>query len=317
MIEERVGYMVDSQQGKGYRVLSMFDRLMDGQGINKKQEALTHQVGEKTIQRDIDEIRTYLEKAKLDYHLQYVRTEKVYKLIKTKNNRLSKEQVLVIVKILIASKALVKSDVGEIVNQLLSRVAVDQLDQLLLNEKNLYEDIHQNKSLLSLIWGISTAIQKRKVITIDYLQEGEAIPTAKILKPLAVIFSTHYFYLIGDNQDTPTVYRMDRIQHFREMAINFEAPSVHPLQVEDANDLTHIRILYKGRSPQIVYSRFPTAHLVSQNDHEYVFEAEVLAYGMKEWLLSQGADMEVLEPIELREEIIETLQAMQQNYRYI
>lgn len=317
MIEERVGYMVDSQQGKGYRILSMFDRLMDGQGINKKQEALTHQVGEKTIQRDIDEIRTYLEKAKLDYHLQYVRTEKVYKLINTKNNRLSKEQVLVIVKILIASKALVKSDIGEIVNQLLSRVAEDQLDQLLLNEKIVYEDIHQNKSLLSLIWGISTAIQKRKVITIDYLQEGEAIPTAKILKPLAVIFSTHYFYLIGDNQDTPTVYRMDRIQHFREMAIIFEAPSVHPLQVEDANDLTHIRILYKGRSPQIVYSRFPTAHLVSQNDHEYVFEAEVLAYGMKEWLLSQGADMEVLEPIELREEIIETLQAMQQNYRYI
>ncbi|MEQ6856912.1 WYL domain-containing protein [Lysinibacillus capsici] len=309
--------MVDSQQGKGYRVLSMFDRLMDGQGINKKQEALTHQVGEKTIQRDIDEIRTYLEKAKLDYHLQYVRTEKVYKLMHKKNNRLSKEQVLVIVKILIASKALVKSDIGEIVNQLLSHVAVDQLDQLLLNEKSLYEDIHQNKSLLSLIWGISTAIQKRKVITIYYLQEGEAIPTAKILKPLAVIFSTHYFYLIGDNQDTPTVYRMDRIQHFREMAINFEAPSVHPLQVEDANDLTRIRILYKGRSPEIVYSRFPTAHLVSQNKHEYVFEAEVLAYGMKEWLLSQGADMEVLEPIELREEIIVTLQAMQQNYRYI
>lgn len=84
MIEERVGYMVDSQQGKGYRVLSMFDRLMDGQGINKKQEALTHQVGEKTIQRDIDEIRTYLEKAKLDYHLQYVRTEKVYKLMHKK-----------------------------------------------------------------------------------------------------------------------------------------------------------------------------------------------------------------------------------------
>lgn len=39
--------MVDSQQNKGYRVISMFDRLMDGQGINKKQEAFTHQVGEK------------------------------------------------------------------------------------------------------------------------------------------------------------------------------------------------------------------------------------------------------------------------------
>ena len=38
---------------------------------------------------------------------------------------------------------------------------------------------------------------------------------------------------------------------------------------------------------------------------------------MKEWLLSQGADIEVLEPIELREEIIEIIEAMQQNYRCI
>ncbi len=317
MIEGRVGYMVNSQQGKGYRVLSMFDRLMNGQGINKKQEALTHQVGEKTIQRDIDEIRTYLEKAKLDCHLQYVRTEKVYKLMNTESNRLSKEQVLVIVKILIASKALIKSDIGEIMEQLLSQVAVDQLDQILLNEKAVYEDVHHNKSLLSLIWEISAAIQKKKVITIDYLQEGEAIPTTKVLKPLAIIFSTHYFYLMADNQDTPTVYRMDRIQHFREMDIKFQFPAVNQLRVEDANELTHMRILYKGQSPQIVYGRFPTANLVSKNKHEYVFEAEVLGHGMKEWLLSQGADIEVLEPIELREEIIEIIEAMQQNYRCI
>ena len=32
--------MVDSQQHKGYRVISMFDRLMDGQGINKNKKHL-------------------------------------------------------------------------------------------------------------------------------------------------------------------------------------------------------------------------------------------------------------------------------------
>lgn len=316
MIEERVGYMVDSQQSKGYRVLSIFDRLMDGQGINKKQEALTHQVGEKTIQRDIDEIRTYLRKAKLNCRLQYVRTEKVYKLIQTDHNRLSKEQVLVIIKILIQSRAFSKSELNELLEKLISIVAADQDAQILLKEKSVEVDVQHNQSLVPFIWSISEAIQKNKVMTVDYVAEGECISTEKMVKPLAVIFSAPYFYVLADNQDSPTVYRMDRIQHLREQDKTFQIGELHKDQpLIDVSE--PIRFLYKGKYPQTVFNRFPTAKLVSQNDHAYLFEANVFGNDINRWFLSQGADLEILEPIELREEMIETIQAMQQNYHCI
>ena len=325
--------MVDSQQNKGYRIISMFDRLIDGQGINKKQEAFTHNVGEKTVQRDLNEIRAYLEKAKLDCHLAYIRTENVYRLTNTGENILSKEQVLAIVKILIESRALLKSEMSDIIDKLISIVAADKQEfirNIILNEKHLYVDLHHKKSLLRLIWALSEAIQKKKVIKIDYLREGEAIPTEKILKPLAVIFSEYYFYLIAYNhkveKDLPIVYRVDRIQHIQELEQKFQIPYTERFQEGEfrkriqfmhAGELLRMKFIFKGTSPQAVLDRLPTANIVSKKDEQYLFEAEVFGHGIKMWLLSQGANIEVLEPIELREEIIETIQSMQQNYLYI
>lgn len=324
---------MDSQQNKGYRVISMFDRLIDGQGINKKQEAFTHNVGEKTIQRDLNEIRSYLEKAKLDSHLEYVRTENVYRLTNTGESNLSKEQVLAIVKILIESRALLKSEMSDIIDKLISIVAADKQEfirNIILNEKHLYVDLHHKKSLLRLIWALSEAIQKKKIIKIDYLHEGEAIPTEKILKPLAVIFSEYYFYLIAyDNKvekDLPIVYRVDSIQHLQELEQKFQIPYTERFQEGEfrkriqfmhAGELLRMKFIFKGTSPQAVLDRLPTANIVSKKDEQYLFEAEVFGHGIKMWLLSQGANIEVLEPIELREEIIETIQSMQENYRYI
>ncbi|MED3801264.1 WYL domain-containing protein [Lysinibacillus xylanilyticus] len=325
--------MVDSQQNKGYRVISMFDRLMDGQGINKKQEAFTHNVGEKTIQRDMNEIRAYLEKAKLDCHLEYVRTENLYRLTNKGESILSKEQVLAIVKILIESRALLKSEMSDIIDKLISIVAADKqefIHNIILNEKHLYVDLNHKKSLLHLIWVLSEAVQKKKVIKIDYLREGETIPTEKMLKPLAVIFSEYYFYLIANDnkheKDLPIVYRVDRIQHFLELDKKFQIPYAERFQEGEfrkriqfmhAGELMRIKFIFKGTSPQAVLDRLPTAKIVSDKDGQYLFEAEVFGHGIKMWLLSQGANIEVLEPIELREEIIETIKSMQQNYRYI
>ncbi|MFL1997500.1 WYL domain-containing protein [Lysinibacillus irui] len=322
--------MVDSQQSKGYRVLSMFNRLMDGHGINKKQEALTHQVGEKTIQRDIDQIRAYIAKAKLDCHLQYARSEKVYKLIHTNNNRLSKEQVLTIIKILIASKALVKSELSTIIEKLASNVQANKREQMVLNENHFDVDTYRKQSLIPLIWRISEAISKKIIIQIDYLHEDDITPTEIMLQPLTIIFSEYDFYLIAydyhSKKDVPIAYQMDHIQDSRELTNKFYKPFTDHFQVEelhkrkpfmDAGELLPIRFLYKGKSPKTIFNRLPSAKLLSQNDSEYFFEAEVFGIGIKMWLLSQGATIEVLEPIELREEIIATIQAIQQNYRCI
>ncbi|MFJ7736510.1 helix-turn-helix transcriptional regulator [Lysinibacillus sp. NPDC097287] len=324
--------MVDSQQNKGYRVISMFDRLNDGQGINKKQEAFSHQVSEKTIQRDLDQIREYIEKTKLNCHIEYDRIEKVYQLTNSGENLLSKEQVLVIVKILIESRALLKSEMSDIIDKLISTVAEDKQDfihNLILNEKHLYVDLNHKKTLLGLIWSISEAVQKKKLIKIQYLREREIDSSEKVLKPLGVIFSEYYFYLIAydskHEKELPIVYRIDRIQDIKELDKKFtvtyterfqEGEFRKRIQFMHAGELMLMKFIFKGTSPQAVVDRLPTAKLMKHEDGQYYFEAEVFGRGIKMWLLSQGTNIEVLEPIELREEMIETIQAMHSNYQY-
>ena len=49
------------KKDKGFRMLSMYDRLVDGQVLFKSEEADRFEVNEKSIQRDIEEIREYLD----------------------------------------------------------------------------------------------------------------------------------------------------------------------------------------------------------------------------------------------------------------
>ena len=43
------------------RVLSIYSKLLDGEIVNKAIEAKKHGVNERTIQRDIDDIRNFFE----------------------------------------------------------------------------------------------------------------------------------------------------------------------------------------------------------------------------------------------------------------
>ena len=45
---------------KNYRTLDIYTRLCEGKVINKSEEAFRFVVGERTIQRDIDDIRAFL-----------------------------------------------------------------------------------------------------------------------------------------------------------------------------------------------------------------------------------------------------------------
>ena len=67
---------------KAYRILNMFNRLIDGERITKAEEAKHFGVNGKTIQRDIEEIRAYLKKEEKDGRkLIYSKLDKEYYII--------------------------------------------------------------------------------------------------------------------------------------------------------------------------------------------------------------------------------------------
>lgn len=55
------GRTMDNKKDKVKRVLEIYSRLLNGSFVNKRDEAVRYGVNERSIQRDIDDIRDFLE----------------------------------------------------------------------------------------------------------------------------------------------------------------------------------------------------------------------------------------------------------------
>ena len=109
--------------GKISRVLGIYTKLMDGSLVNKAQEAQNYGVNERTIQRDIDDIRNFLDldsdNTGIINSVVYDRADKGYHLEQVYRVKLTNGEILAICKILLDSRALRKEEMSGILNKLI------------------------------------------------------------------------------------------------------------------------------------------------------------------------------------------------------
>ena len=81
-------------------------------------------------------------------------------------------------------------------------------------------------------------------------------------------------------------------------------------------ELIAIQFEFWGDSLEAILDRLPTSKVVryDEKDNRPIIEAEVYGEGVKRWLLSQKEFLEVIRPIEYREEIKENIEKMLSNY---
>lgn len=322
--------MNEERQKQVSRILSMYDRLQQEQGIVKKQEAMRFGVSEKSIQRDLENIRTYVETERQNEYLEYNRTKGAY-FITSNKQWLTNEELFSILKVLIESRAFPKHEMYQTIEKLQALAHKEErsfINQMIQNEKHLYVEPCHKKDLLQSLWQLSTAIQSKKVIAIHYLREGSQVANERLVKPVGIIFSEYYFYLIAyqvkNNFDFPTVYRIDRIEQFKQTGATFDIPYRDRFQEGEfrkrvqfmyTGELITIQFRFTGTSTQAVIDRLPTAKIIKVTEEATYFEAEVFGTGIKMWLLSQGANIEVLAPPAFRAEMVETMEHMLNRYR--
>ena len=104
---------MDAPRGdKIARILDLYTKLMNGYLIRKGEEAERYGVNERSIQRDIDDIRCYLENDALNHgfvnSIKYDRDNKGYRLEQIYKIRLTNSEILAICKILLDSRAFTK-----------------------------------------------------------------------------------------------------------------------------------------------------------------------------------------------------------------
>ena len=298
--------MLDKAE-KAYRLLQMHERLSRGESVVKADALAAFGIPSKTFQRDIDSLRLYY--AELEGgELFYDRKENCYRLI-AQSYKLTKQEIYAICKVLIESRAFNQEEFDLIIEKLLQQC--DQTERkavksLIANEQVNYIPLQHGKLLVDVLWELSACITGQHIIQFDY-QRIDGMIRHHEVKPVGIMFSEFYFYLItfmaDDRQKFPTVFRVDRIRELTRLDMRFRVPYVERfseaefrkrVQFMYPGELRRLRFLYKGNL-EAVLDRLPTAQVEAQNDDGTIIRAEAYGDGIDMWLRSQGERVEMIE----------------------
>lgn len=231
--------MEESNSTKIQRVLEIYAMLSEGKIVNKSAEAVMYGVNERSIQRDVNDIRDFLElragKTGTVNSIVYDRAKKGYRMETIFCSQLSAPEVLVICKILLDSRAFVKEELAQMIDRLIE-CCVSEKEQkivrdLINNEEFHYVEPRHKTRLLEQIWQLGQAIRGCNYIQFDYLQDGIQTVKMRQVKPMAILFSEYYFYLAAfihgeektDSEENPlpVIYRVDRMECMEVQAERF------------------------------------------------------------------------------------------------
>jgi len=311
----------------------MFERLSRKEILRKKTEAERFGVDDKTIQRDIDDLRMYLaepESGQRFSDIKYYKKHNGYMLVGKSEIWLSNEHILATARVLMESRAFSKFEMMELLNRLVLQshpFEAKMIKEIICNELHHYVAVQHGKPLLQSIWELSQAVREHRLINISYKRTDQEV-VERLIKPQSVIFAEYYFYLISyicdQDPEMPIPYRLDRIIDYHitgerftsDYARRFEEGEFRKrVQFMHPGDIIKIQLKYWGRSEEAILDRLPTARVVKREGDFVYIEAEVFGHGIKIWLLSQAQYLEVLSPPEFRAEMENTIVNMLKIYR--
>lgn len=331
--------MID-KQAKSNRTLDMYIRLCEGKTISKFEESRNFGVDERSIQRDIDDIRAFLDEQNVKKgdtrEIVYDRTKKGFIMVGDEPSMMTNSEILAVSKILLESRAFTKRELNTILDKLVEGCVplknMKLVSDLISNEKYHYVELNHKEYIQDKLWEIGSDIHEQNLVSLRYARGTAPRESIKrIVEPISILFSEYYFYLnayIVEKDDTgkyvhkynyPAIFRIDRIKNYKHLNEKFrvsyrnrfeEGEFRKRIQFMYAGKLQSVRLKFYGENPEPILDRLPTARVIEQYDNECIIEAEVYGKGIIMWLLSQGSKVEVLSPESMREEMKKTLQNM-------
>ena len=297
---------------KSFRLINMYEKLSRGDIINKKQFASEFGISEKSVQRDIDDLRAYLFETYEngdDVTIEYDYTKCGYRLIKQEREFLTNEEIFAISKILLESRGFNKQELNMLIDKLMLQATPSariNIKELILNERFHYIPPRHGKPIIEPLWELKKHIFNKEIIEFDYIRK-DGVASHRKVKPLSVMFSDYYFYLIAwmadDLKDYPTVFRIDRMTKIKSTGEKYKIPYRDKFEEGDfrkkvqfmySGPLKTIRFEFTGPSIEAILDRIPGAEIIEQSGNKYVLKAECYGDGILMWLKTQGDYVKIL-----------------------
>ena len=297
---------------KSFRLLNMYEKLNRGDIINKKQFASEFGISEKSVQRDIDDLRAYLSESYEsgdDVTIEYDYVKCGYRLIKQEREFFTNEEIFAVAKVLLESRGFNNQELNTLIDKLMLQATPSarvNIKELILNERFHYIPPRHGKPLIDSLWEMNEHIFNKEIIEFDYIRK-DGVASHRKVKPLSVMFSDYYFYLIAwmadDSKDYPTVFRIDRMTKIKSTGEKYKIP--YSERFEDGEFRKRVQFMYSGPLKTILFEftgpsieaildRIPGAEIIAQDGNKYVLKAECYGDGILMWLRTQGDYVKII-----------------------
>ena len=264
------------------RILYIQQILVQGGVLNKQQTADHFGVSEKTIQRDLDTLRSYFADSEPRREILYNSAKGGYLLDDTLSRFLTSSEILAVCKILLESRSMVKEEMFPILDKLVQVCTpLDRLNQvkdLISNERFHYVEPQHGRKFIESLWDIGTAVENHNVMEITYCRTHDGETRVRTIEPVGILFSEYYFYLAafieGIDKDkhfrnpqdnSPTIYRIDRIQNYVTACQNGDSKVKAIKMLDSQAHPVHVRRRVADHPVRVYRAKFgirarPTAH---------------------------------------------------------
>ena len=315
---------------KASRVLMLFYRLLQKEHLHKANIAIEYNTTERSIDRDIKTIRLVLDDLHTGIKLGFDKKEESYYLFDQAENLLTGREMLLLLKVLLGSRVLCKSEMKGLIDSL--RTIFPKQDKYELisaikDEIEQYVEPVHKQAIMKMQWDLQHCIIRREQIVMQYIK-GTGEPIERLVLPVGIIFSEFYFYLVAfiaeKSYQYPAFFRLDRISSFvitgeQYSRRLYEQYSVGKLrecvQFMYAGELTKVTLRCKPNVVEAVRDRLPNHQIIGKEGDDRIIKAKIFGEGFLRWVLMQQERVEVLEPEYMREQMKQSLEKITNIYK--
>lgn len=209
---------------KNTRILILYDELLNGHRVDKKLFSMEHGIDERTFDRDISDIRLFLEETSSFEKLVFDKESNTYRLSGSRPKYLDRMEVTVISKILLESGLLRKDEMQGLLSTVISAVThkdVMVIEEYLSNDFQRYKS-NTDVAILKFVEDLYVVLKSGLDIKVTVATEtGDLLHN---VSPLEIISENNEFILIvADKFNLNNVIKI-KIKHivrFEKLQSNF------------------------------------------------------------------------------------------------
>ena len=213
-----------SRTDKNTRILMLYDALLNGYSVDKQMFSMEHGIDERSFDRDIKDIRNFLDESHSFEKLMFDKESNTYQLSGSRPKYLDRMEVTVISKILLESGLLRKDEMQGLLGTIMS--AVTHKDTMIIKEylSNDLNEYRANTDVATLKFVEDLYVVLRSGLDIKITIADESGTNILNASPLEIVCEDGEFVLISANKFSISNIVKIKIKHiakFEKLHSNF------------------------------------------------------------------------------------------------